>query len=298
MFDLKDKEGIWLKGGLHIHTTDSDGAKSPKEVMRLYRDNGYNFIALTDHWHVNKPTEFEGMQILSGVEYHYSADVVKGVYHIVGLALDKNPKLKKQSGNEACEAQRQIDAIHASGGVAVLAHPAWSLNTPEQIKKLKDIDLTEIYNSVSGEPYNIRAESGNIVDGFSHKYGCCPYLIAADDAHFYKGEHCKAYIMLKAKENTVGEIKKALLNGDFYATIKGPHIDNISVKENRVKIEFKGAKEIWAFSDANDLKQMYNVENKTEFVFDFNENESSYVRFKLYDEKKNPSWSSCIFRKL
>lgn len=39
----------YQKLGLHIHTTRSDGAKSPTEVLRLFKDAGYDGVALTDH---------------------------------------------------------------------------------------------------------------------------------------------------------------------------------------------------------------------------------------------------------
>ncbi|MGB9499531.1 MAG: AMP-binding protein [Dissulfuribacterales bacterium] len=38
-----------LKGGLHIHTTCSDGELSIEEVIRVYSGLGFDFIALTDH---------------------------------------------------------------------------------------------------------------------------------------------------------------------------------------------------------------------------------------------------------
>jgi predicted metal-dependent phosphoesterase TrpH len=38
-----------LKGGLHCHTTRSDGRGTPEEVIRLHHENGYDFLALTDH---------------------------------------------------------------------------------------------------------------------------------------------------------------------------------------------------------------------------------------------------------
>ena len=38
-----------LKGGLHCHTTRSDGKGTPEEVIRLHKQNGYDFLALTDH---------------------------------------------------------------------------------------------------------------------------------------------------------------------------------------------------------------------------------------------------------
>ena len=38
-----------LKGGLHCHTTRSDGRGTPEEVIRLHAAKGYDFLALTDH---------------------------------------------------------------------------------------------------------------------------------------------------------------------------------------------------------------------------------------------------------
>ena len=34
-----------LKGGLHCHTTRSDGDGTPEEVIRLHKENNYDFIA-------------------------------------------------------------------------------------------------------------------------------------------------------------------------------------------------------------------------------------------------------------
>jgi len=64
-----------LKGALHTHTTCSDGELMPAEVLRVYRDLGFDFVALTDHdfimqpnAYVNVPDEFEGMFVFKGVE--------------------------------------------------------------------------------------------------------------------------------------------------------------------------------------------------------------------------------------
>jgi hypothetical protein len=39
----------YLKGNLHAHTTLSDGLLAPQELISIYRDLGYDFIAITDH---------------------------------------------------------------------------------------------------------------------------------------------------------------------------------------------------------------------------------------------------------
>ena len=38
-----------LKGGLHTHTTRSDGKLTPEEVLKHFKANGYDFLAITDH---------------------------------------------------------------------------------------------------------------------------------------------------------------------------------------------------------------------------------------------------------
>jgi predicted metal-dependent phosphoesterase TrpH len=65
----------FLKGALHTHSTCSDGELPPLEVLRVYRDLGFDFLALTDHDFLMRPNayqdvpdEFEGMIVFKGVE--------------------------------------------------------------------------------------------------------------------------------------------------------------------------------------------------------------------------------------
>ena len=39
----------WYKGNLHTHSTNSDGRLSPEEVIGLYREEGYDFLALQQY---------------------------------------------------------------------------------------------------------------------------------------------------------------------------------------------------------------------------------------------------------
>lgn len=50
MEELFHSSGKWFRGNLHTHTTLSDGRYTPERAAALYRDAGYDFIALTDHW--------------------------------------------------------------------------------------------------------------------------------------------------------------------------------------------------------------------------------------------------------
>jgi hypothetical protein len=46
---LADPEPRWWRGNLHAHTLWSDGDDFPEMAVEWYRDNGYHFLALTDH---------------------------------------------------------------------------------------------------------------------------------------------------------------------------------------------------------------------------------------------------------
>ena len=149
------------KVALHMHTNLSDGKKTPAEAVEIYKSYGYDAVAFTDHWHYHRAGEIDGVSVISGVEYDIGGRSTQtGVFHILGLFMRRDPEVIK--GRD--DAQTIIDKIHAVGGLAVLAHPAWSLNTPEMIMALEGIDATEIYNAISEVEQSFRPDSSIIVD--------------------------------------------------------------------------------------------------------------------------------------
>ena len=216
---IKDSFGNkWYKLGLHIHTTISDGCATPEESAHIYKEKDFDAIVFADHWCYGEEKEIDGLKIFSGCEYNLgAADTIKGVMHIVGFGMERDPGL-----TEDAPRQKVIDSIHDCAGAAILAHPYWSLNTPEEIMQLEGFDALEIYNTVSGVNQSFRAYSGAITDLLANKGYTLP-LIATDDTHFYKGEETKSYIMVKCDELTKDNVIKAIRNKDFYAT-QGPEL--------------------------------------------------------------------------
>lgn len=208
------------KVGLHIHTTISDGRKTPAEAAKIYRAAGFDAVAFTDHWKYGEEQELEGLKILSGCEYNLGTkDTSVDVMHIVGVGMTEDPGIDRQTATR----QQVIDAIKAKGGLAILAHPAWSLNTPAHALALKGFDAVEIYNTVSNVNQSDRPYSGYFVDLLANEGVSYP-LVAADDVHYYAGEdETKSYIMVKAEENTREALLQSIQKGDFYAT-QGPEL--------------------------------------------------------------------------
>src|SRR5687767_15260823 len=57
--------GRWYKGNTHTHTLNSDGDSTPDEVVRWYREHGYQFLVLTDH---NFLTRVDALNALHGAD--------------------------------------------------------------------------------------------------------------------------------------------------------------------------------------------------------------------------------------
>ena len=234
------------KVNLHMHTTRSDGAHSPTTALRIYRNEGYDAVALTDHWRFGEGGIDEGMTVLSGAEYNLAGDTGKGgVFHILSIGAEREPEIV--GDDDTADPQQVIDAIHAAGGLAILAHPAWSLNTPEQILRLHGFDATEIYNSVSGVHESRRPDSSIIVDQLGARGLFLP-LVADDDTHYYDSDRCFAWIMVKADDASRESLLPAIRRGDFYAT-EGPEV-HIRVEGNEAIITCSPCREVAVFSDA------------------------------------------------
>lgn len=82
---------------LHIHTTNSDGHFSPKEIVNLAYDNNTSFISISDHDSINGIEELkenlkDGMIGINGVEFssYILINNKKVKLHILGYCFDAN----------------------------------------------------------------------------------------------------------------------------------------------------------------------------------------------------------------
>lgn len=276
------------KVNLHMHTTLSDGGRTPAEAVQIYRKAGYDAVALTDHWFFGEGEESEDLTILSGAEYHTkgNGDAGEGVYHIVGLGMRHAPSVTMDMS-----AQQIIDRIRAVGGIVVLAHPAWSLTTPERMKALRGVDATEIYNTVSGVHMSRRADSSLLVDLMAMQGYYYP-LIAADDTHYYDGtDNCVSYIMVEAEDNAPEFLLPAIRKGKFYAT-QGPEVHLLRDGDEFV-VRCSPCSEIVFLSNLVGCPRVFTGEGLTEARYCPREAES-FLRAQVLDADGRAAWTGVI----
>ncbi len=293
-----------VKLGLHIHTTRSDGHMTPEEAAKIYIDHGYDAIALTDHWKYNDECEIEGLKIISGCEYDMGgsngapdASGDGGVYHIVGIGMTSDPEIpiawRKMVRTSRGKAAETVIKIQKANGFAILAHPAWSLNTVEQLMEIDGFDGTEIYNAVSECGMSDRAYSSSEVDGLLGR-GKKVTVLATDDVHYYKDDACRAAVMVEATDMETKSIVRALKQGKFYAT-QGPEIHITRIGADKVRVVCTPCEKIVFFSNLVWTNgRVVRGENLIEAEYSLKEGER-YIRAEVTDNEGRRAWTNPIY---
>lgn len=284
---FKDKFGkTRMKVGLHVHTTLSDGRRSPEDAARLYLEAGFDAVAFTDHWIYGEGGRLGGLTVLSGCEYNTGTmDAASGVYHIVGVLMQKKPFVMR-----GATPQEIIDAIHDAGGLAILAHPAWSLNTPEKIARLRGLDGLEIFNTFSDCSTNRRADSSLIVDMLGVEGRFYP-LYAADDTHYFENELARSFICVECDSTDRAALLSAMRAGRFYAS-QGPEI-HLLREDDGFRVECSEAVEVVFMSNMCAAKRVFEGDALTSVKYIPREGER-YVRAYVTDKYGRRAWSGCL----
>ena len=241
--------GQFWRGNIHGHSTASDGHWSPAEVVAAYRREGYDFIALTDHFldgygfpiTDTAPLRTPGFTTILGAEVH-APETSRGMeWHIlaVGLPADFAPTPPTESGPEL--AARCLEA----GAFVAVAHPHWYNLSIADALSLGPVHAVEVYNHTcacgAGRGDGAAFWDLLLSEG-QHHTG-----IAVDDSHFDPGgfDGFGGWVMVKAMENTPEALLAALKAGHFYAS-QGPRIDDIRRDGDSLHVECSPAAQVLA----------------------------------------------------
>lgn len=221
-------KGIWLKGNIHAHTTNSDGLCRPETIAREYGRNNYDFVFLTDHDKRTRPEQQVKKPRLIPAE-EIALNYQGYDYHFVCLGI------KKEWSSKSFRAPRQLLArAKREGAFIVQAHPYWC-GIPSQQCVFQD-NLTapgvEVYNTVCdrliGKGY-ANAHWDDLLDGGRRILG-----FACDDTH-NPSHVAGGWIMVKAANRSPAAILAAIRRGRFYSS-QGPEIKAIAVRGREIKV--------------------------------------------------------------
>ncbi len=173
---------------LHVHTGYSDGKADFNDIVKQAKDKNYKCIAIADHNTMNGYIE-NGIpeNVIPAVEFDCWHGYV--FLHMLAYGVDYNndslkrffAKTKKETELDIIRfftsrrAPALIKAIHAAGGIAVLAHPAccWCISMDRFVKDLikHGLDGLEVYYPYERHRGIIKFHSRETVEKIADKYG-------------------------------------------------------------------------------------------------------------------------------
>ena len=285
-----------LKGELHIHTTRSDGRRTPEETIQIYYDKGFDFLSLTDHRTYNfkdyRPdlpiTIIPGMEHDCAYMYH--------CYHVVCLGKDveenryvQDEKLESPWIMEEEELVKWLEPIAENGNISIYCHPEWSMTPAAFFENRTEHFAMEIWNSGSAV-YNGVDKNAAYWDELLGQ-GKVIYGVATDDAHKVR-EMGLGWVMVNA-ENDVDSILEALKNGAFYSS-SGPEIYDFYVEDGIAVVKCSPAAKIRLLSDMF-LPDVRRAEEEELTQATFRVAGQDYVRAEVYDAEGRCAWTNPIF---
>ena len=300
-----ERPGKFWRGNIHTHTTRSDGVLDAAKVCRRYKAEGYDFLAITDHfvgiydYPLTNANAFHDDQFttLLGAELHTGAMENGEIWHILAVGLPTDfrpphvPDFKVGEGQETAPAlaQRARDA----GAFVVIAHPEWSQMSLNDASSISAAHAVEVYNhscgAGCGRPYGFHIYEQLLVSG--RKLSLC----ATDDAHFYEPDHFGGWLMVRSEENTPEALLAALKAGAFYAST-GPEFHDIIWQEDRVEVSTSSVSAvILQGKGTRTVVRHGNSMTRTTLPFD-KLAPSPWLRITIVDAAGKHAWSNPIWR--
>ncbi len=224
--------GNWYRGILHVHSTRSDGDRTPDEVLGWYHTHGYHFLALTDHDVLSESRHVaDDFVTLSGIEVE-GIDPQAGLYHLVGLGAELPPDMQFL---QVLPLQEGVDRVAAVARVVVMAHPYWSGQRSADLLPVERCSLLEVYNG-GCDVDDAKGTSAVHWDDLLAA-GRRWRALATDDAHWRNGtkDAGLGWVWVKASRLAPETILEALDKGHFYAS-SGPEIHNVEVEGRQVRV--------------------------------------------------------------
>jgi hypothetical protein len=110
----------WFRGELHSHTIHSDGRHTPAELLELARQRGLDFLTISDH---NTHSAFQALSQADAMGLLLIPAIELTTFYGHALALGIERWVDWRCGLDGWRMEDAARAIHAAGGLFILAHP-------------------------------------------------------------------------------------------------------------------------------------------------------------------------------
>jgi hypothetical protein len=287
--------GRFYKGNLHTHSTNSDGAFPVEEVIRRYRQHGYDFLAMSDHFlerydfPVTDTTASRGddFTTLIAAEFHVGKMQNEEIWHVLGVGLPLDFARPAEDESIVEISRRAADA----GAFIGIVHPTWNGVRPEDAQILPFAHGIEIYNHGS-HVENDRGDGWGLCDQLLNE-GRHVQSFATDDAHLLTHDAFGGWIHVKAEDLNPDSLLQSLKAGRFYSS-QGPQIHDIRVEGDEIVVECSPANGILASGRGSRGVQQLG-HGLTGARLPLKKFKDGYVRIIVADERGRKAWSNAVW---
>ncbi|PVB59368.1 CehA/McbA family metallohydrolase [Labrenzia sp. 011] len=299
MLNAFQAPGRFRKGNIHGHSDMSDGLVTPEEACARYRQAGYDFIALTDHFMEKydfpltdtRPFRDEAFTTIIGAELHAPETSRGEIWHVlaVGLPLDFAVPAEDETGPELARRAR------AAGAFVAIAHPHWYQLQKEDGLALDAAHAVEAYNHTS----HVRCDRGDglvMLDTLLSE-GRRLFTIAVDDSHWMSNDAFGGWVMVKTEENTPEALLAALHDGAFYSS-QGPQIHDIRIEGDELVVATSPAAAVVAVGEVARNHQKHALpdgELLTETRLSLEPFRGAWCRVAVADENGRRAWTNPLW---
>ncbi len=294
-----DQPGQYYRGNIHSHSTNSDGLLSPADVVRAYRERGYDFVAITDHFlgryghPITDTTGYrsESFTTLLGAEMH-ERGLDNGIIWDL-LAVGLPPGFAPQTAEETDV--ELASRASAAGAFVAIPHPAWNgVVHSDGLRLIEAVDAIEIHN----EGHTLDSDRGSgwyLADSLATSGHRRFSAFAADDAHFKtdRFDRFGGWINVRAESLDPESLLKAMKAGHYYAST-GATILNVEITDTEIIVETDGAIGIM-LGGAGTVRQYVRGDGLTRAAFSRALFQPAFFRVIVIRGDGRKAWSSPIW---
>ncbi len=328
-------QGNWYKGNLHCHTTRSDGKKTPQEIVQMYKEQQYDFLALSDHdifaddmqafgsndflilpameasiYYMTDPQKIEKyknahltdtLQILFDEQGHPNCD---RAHHINVFWMDGERPFshlevlppKLIFGENHTILQETIDFFLQKGCLVTYNHPLWSRVTHEELIHTEGLSAIEVYNDWTEKICGLGTDT-SFLDAML-RHGKTIHALATDDNHNKDTvlTNYGGYIMVHAKSLSRADILSAIKSGNYYSS-SGMELYQWDVQNGIAKVRCSPASRI-RFVVGNKVLDgsVHNAKGTPLVEATYTlKGHETYIRVECVGEDGTCAWSNAIY---
>jgi hypothetical protein len=298
--------GRFFRGNLHCHSNRSAGLLEPQGVVGAYREAGYDFLCLSDHfeeeygWRVTDTRSLrdDNFTTILGAELSSAPWDKRDCYWVTaaGLPLDFG-------GPPADDHAEPIFRATDLGAFVVMLHPGLNnlpLAAAEGLPGLEAVHAVEVYNhNCAMAALPDRANGAYMLDGLLEK-GHRMLVNAGDHAHFgHPRDRFGGWVEVHCEGLDPEALLESMKDGRYYST-QGPELLELIVGGARLDVETSEAYAI-SLTGGGDRWQSGSERHGEvgtpimEAEFDLSPFRGSYCRITVVDQAGRRAWSNPIW---